>query len=81
MSKGRSKRGMFEGDLKNGELEIGQISASIKEVFSVEEIMNNLLNDFNEQKKHVINLSSWYSKESHRAIEVLKFAKNFIVFH
>ena len=55
LSKGRSKRGMFEGDLKNGELEIGQISASIKEVFSVEEIMNNLLNDFNEQKKHVIN--------------------------
>jgi len=29
------------------------------------------------QKKHVINLSSWYSKESHRAIEVLKFANNF----
>jgi enoyl-[acyl-carrier protein] reductase II len=55
LSKGRSKKGMFEGDLKNGELEIGQISASIKEVFSVEEIMNNLLNDFNEQKKHVIN--------------------------
>ena len=55
LSKGRSKRGMFEGDLKNGELEIGQISASIKEVFSVEEIMNNLMNDFNKQKKHVLN--------------------------
>ena len=56
LSKGRSKRGMFEGDLKNGELEIGQISASIKDVISVEEIINNLWNDFILQKKHILNL-------------------------
>ena len=56
LSKGRSKRGMFEGDLKNGELEIGQISASIKDIISVEEIMNNLWNDFNIQKSKLINL-------------------------
>ena len=46
---------MFEGDLKNGELEIGQISASINDIISVKEIMNNLWNDFNSQKKHVLN--------------------------
>jgi len=56
LSKGRSKRGMFEGDLKNGELEIGQISASINDITSVEEIMNNLWNDFILQKKHILNL-------------------------
>ena len=56
LSKGRSKKGMFEGDLINGELEIGQISASIKDVLSVEEIMNNLWNDFNLQKTQLKNL-------------------------
>ena len=56
LSKGRSKKGMFEGDLKNGELEIGQISASIKDVISVEEIINNLWNDFIIQKKQILNL-------------------------
>ena len=56
LSKGRSKKGMFEGDLKNGELEIGQISASINDITSVKEIMNNLWNDFIVQKKHILNL-------------------------
>lgn len=56
LSKGRSKKGMFEGDLKNGELEIGQISASINDIISVKEIMNNLWNDFIIQKKHILNL-------------------------
>lgn len=56
LSKGRSKKGMFEGDMKNGELEIGQISASIKNVVSVEEIMNNLINEFNLKKQQLLNL-------------------------
>ncbi len=56
LSKGRSKKGMFEGDLKNGELEIGQISASINDIISVKKIMNNLWNDFIVQKKHILNL-------------------------
>ena len=56
LSKGRSKKGMFEGDLKNGELEIGQISASINDIISVKEIMNNLWNDFIIQKKNILNL-------------------------
>ena len=56
LSKGRSKKGMFEGDLINGELEIGQISASINDITSVKEIMNNLWNDFILQKKHILNL-------------------------
>ena len=56
LSKGRSKKGMFEGDMKNGELEIGQISASIKNLESVECIMNNLINEFNLTKQQLLDL-------------------------
>ena len=56
LSKGRSKKGMFEGDMKNGELEIGQISASIKNILSVEEIINNLMYEFNLKKQQLTNL-------------------------
>ena len=56
LSKGRSKKGMFEGDMKNGELEIGQISASIKNLESVEYIMNNLINEFNLTKQQLLDL-------------------------
>ncbi len=41
-----AKRGIFEGDLENGELEIGQIVSSIKEILPVKEIMENLVSDF-----------------------------------
>ena len=56
LSKGRSKKGMFEGDMKNGELEIGQISASIKNLESVECIMNNLINEFDLTKQQLLDL-------------------------
>ena len=56
LSKGRSKKGMFEGDMKNGELEIGQISASIKNISSVKEIINNLMHEFNLKKQQLTNL-------------------------
>ena len=56
LSKGRSKKGMFEGDMKNGELEIGQISASIKNLESVEYIMNNLINEFDLTKQQLLDL-------------------------
>ena len=56
LSKGRSKKGMFEGDMKNGELEIGQISASIKNILSVKEIINNLMHEFNLKKQKLLNL-------------------------
>ena len=56
LSKGRSKKGMFEGDMKNGELEIGQISASIKNILSVKEIINNLMHEFNLKKQQLTNL-------------------------
>ncbi|MHA7610209.1 NAD(P)H-dependent flavin oxidoreductase [Elizabethkingia meningoseptica] len=48
LGRARAKRGMFEGDLEEGELEIGQSSAFIDEVLSVEQVFEKLLYEFNE---------------------------------
>ncbi len=47
LGKGRAKKGMFEGDLEEGELEIGQVAALIRDVKPVAEIMQQLVQDFN----------------------------------
>ena len=49
LSRGRAKKGIFEGDLVEGELEIGQISAAISGVKSVKEIFTELIDGFNSQ--------------------------------
>ena len=43
---GRAKKGMLEGDLVNGELEIGQIAGLIKDVPTVEELVQTIMNDY-----------------------------------
>lgn len=43
---GRAKKGMFEGDLEEGELEIGQVSALIKDILPAGEIIENLWVEF-----------------------------------
>lgn len=48
LGRGRAKKGMFEGDLIEGELEIGQISANIKQIKPVKEIMENLIREYND---------------------------------
>lgn len=47
LGKARAKKGMLEGDLDNGELEIGQSSALINEILPVKEIFKNLILEFN----------------------------------
>lgn len=47
LGKGRAKKGIFEGDLDEGELEIGQNVAMINSCDSVGEIMQNLVNQYN----------------------------------
>ncbi|SEG40241.1 enoyl-[acyl-carrier protein] reductase II [Halpernia humi] len=47
LGRARAKRGMFEGDLEEGELEIGQVSSLIKEILPVEKVFENLLAEFN----------------------------------
>lgn len=46
LGRAASKRGIFEGDLEHGELEIGQIASTIKEVKPVAQIMHELITDF-----------------------------------
>lgn len=46
LGKGRAKKGMFLGDLEEGELEIGQISALIHEIKPAKEIFEQLVNDY-----------------------------------
>lgn len=46
LSKGRAKKGMFEGDMENGELEIGQVSAMINTIQPAAEIVNEIWEDF-----------------------------------
>lgn len=47
LGKGRAKKGMFEGDLIEGELEIGQVASGIKEIKPAAEIVNEIWNEFN----------------------------------
>lgn len=46
LGRGRAKKGIFEGSLDEGELEIGQVSAQIHEILSVAEIMDNLMTGY-----------------------------------
>ena len=53
LGRARSKRGMFEGDLEEGELEIGQIAGLIKEILPVKEIIDSMIAEFEQAKKEV----------------------------
>ncbi len=46
LGRARAKRGMFEGDLEEGELEIGQIAGLIHEILPVEQIVKEMMADF-----------------------------------
>jgi len=46
LGKEKAKKGMFEGDIENGELEIGQIASQIKDIKSVSEIFEDLKTQF-----------------------------------
>ncbi len=51
LGRGRAKKGMFEGDLKEGELEIGQVAALINDVPTASEVFERLLEEYREAKK------------------------------
>ena len=53
LGKRRAKRGMFEGDLIEGELEIGQISGLIHDVLPVKTIVDNVMNEFHQTLKEI----------------------------
>ena len=53
LGRARAKKGMFEGDLEEGELEIGQIAGIIHEIKSAKEVLKEIIMEFNEVKSKV----------------------------
>lgn len=53
LGRARAKKGMFEGDLTEGELEIGQIAGLIHEIKPVDEIFEMVLREFEEEKNKI----------------------------
>ena len=47
LGRGRAKKGIFEGDLENGELEIGQNVSQFKEILPVSAVMENIVGEYN----------------------------------
>jgi enoyl-[acyl-carrier protein] reductase II len=56
LGRARAKKGMFEGDLVEGELEIGQIAGLIHDIKPVKNIIADIITEFELAKKEVINL-------------------------
>jgi enoyl-[acyl-carrier protein] reductase II len=56
LGKGRAMRGMFEGDVEEGELEIGQSSALVNEIKPAGAIMEEIIREFNEAKQELKEL-------------------------
>lgn len=55
LGRGRAKKGMFEGNLDEGELEIGQVSALIKEIKPAREIIDEIIAEYKDAKKELSN--------------------------
>ena len=53
LGKARAKRGMFEGNIDEGELEIGQVSSMINDIKPVKEIIEEIINEFETQKNKI----------------------------
>ena len=56
LGRGRAKKGMFEGDLDEGELEIGQVSGLIHEIKPAAAILREIVDEFNEAKNRLAKL-------------------------
>lgn len=57
LGRARAKKGMFEGDLEEGELEIGQIAGLIHEIKSVESIIDEVIQEFKNASKDIQNIT------------------------
>ncbi len=53
LGKGRAKLGMFEGNLNDGELEIGQVSSLIDTIMTVDDIMQEIISGYEKAKKRI----------------------------
>ena len=53
LGRARAKRGMFEGDLEDGELEIGQITGLINKIQPASKIVKEIISEFNFEKNNL----------------------------
>ena len=56
LGRARAKKGMFEGDLEEGELEIGQIAGLIDSIKPAAEIVQEMITEFESAKREAVNL-------------------------
>ncbi|WP_438973128.1 NAD(P)H-dependent flavin oxidoreductase [Polaribacter sp.] len=56
LGRARAKKGMFEGDLENGELEIGQIAGLIHEILPAKTVLQDIIKEFEEVKSNLSRL-------------------------
>ena len=55
LGKGRAKKGIFEGDLENGELELGQIASLFRNLQSVDEVMKEITEEYSNALKELVH--------------------------
>lgn len=53
LGRARAKKGMFEGDMEEGELEIGQVSALIRDILPAGEIVQNMMREFEAARRKI----------------------------
>lgn len=53
LGRARAKKGMFEGDMDEGELEIGQVAALLRDMPAAGDIVREMMNEFNEVKSQL----------------------------
>ncbi|WP_300726740.1 nitronate monooxygenase family protein [uncultured Bacteroides sp.] len=59
LGKGRAKKGIFEGDIFEGEIEIGQAASMIKKLQSVKDVMQELIEDYNAALRKMHDQLGW----------------------
>lgn len=56
LGRGRAKKGMFEGDLEEGELEIGQVAYGIRDILPAGDIVQQMWTEFRKEQQQIANL-------------------------
>jgi enoyl-[acyl-carrier protein] reductase II len=56
LGRGRAKKGMFLGDLLEGELEVGQVSAMMNEIKPAAQVVDDIVKEFNEAKNQLLKI-------------------------
>ena len=59
LGKGRAKKGIFEGDLYEGELEIGQAASQLHKLQTVDEVMKELVEDYRTALRQMQDKQGW----------------------